>query len=96
MSIQPFRSITLSLLLSCACSTAWSESAVKPVVNKEYLPVLLDLIAAATNSIDFLQLEYHDDATALRIDAALAEAVKCGVRVRGLLDDGVDFNAGSL
>ncbi len=75
---------------------AWADVAVQPVVNREYLPALLELIAGATNSIEFLQLEYHDDATALRIDAALAEAVKRGVRVRGLLDDGVDFNAASV
>jgi phosphatidylserine/phosphatidylglycerophosphate/cardiolipin synthase-like enzyme len=96
MSISNFRRVALGFLLSCACSSAWAASAVQPVVNKEYLPVLLDLIAAATNSIDFLQLEYHDDATALRIDAALAEAVKRGVKVRGVLDDGVDFNAAAV
>ena len=65
-------------------------------MGRRVLPVLLDLIAGATNSVEFLQLEYHDDRTALRIDVALAEAVKRGVRVRGILDDGVDFNTGGL
>ena len=96
MSISLSRRIVLGFLLVCAGSPVRASEAVKPVVNREYLPVLLDLIAAATNSIEFLQLEYHDDSTALRIDAALAEAVRRGVRVRGLLDDGVDFNAASV
>jgi phosphatidylserine/phosphatidylglycerophosphate/cardiolipin synthase-like enzyme len=96
MNLRMSRRLALSFLLCCACTPAGADATIKPVVNQEYLPVLLDLIAGAARSIDFLQLEYHDDATALRIDAALAAAVKRGVRVRGLLDDGVDFNAGSL
>jgi len=93
MNMHLSRRIVLSLLLFCACSPVRAHEVVKPVVNKEYLPVLLDLIARATNSIEFLQLEYHDDLTTLRIDTALAEAVQRGVRVRGILDDGIDFNA---
>ncbi len=96
MSINLSRRMALSLLLFCACSPVWGAAPVQPVVNQDYLPVLLELIAGATHSIEFLQLEYHDDLTALRIDAALAEAVKRGVRVRGLLDDGIDFNADGL
>jgi phosphatidylserine/phosphatidylglycerophosphate/cardiolipin synthase-like enzyme len=88
--------IALGFLLLGSCSPAGAGPAVQPVVNQEYLPVLLDLIAAATNSIEFLQLEYHDDRTSLRLDAALAGAVKRGVKVRGLLDDGVDFNAAAV
>ena len=83
-------------LLCCASAPAWAGRPVEPVVNLEYLPVLLDLIAAATNTIDFLQLEVHGDRTVSRIEAALAEAVKRGVRVRGILDDGVDFNAAGV
>lgn len=96
MTIHLFRRIVLGFLLFCAGSPVWASEAVRPVVNTEYLPVLLDLIAGATNSIEFLQLEVHDDRTALRIEAALAEAVRRGVRVRGILDDGVDFNAASV
>jgi len=96
MNMHLSRRIVLSLLLFCACSPVRAHEVVKPVVNKEYLPALLDLIAQATNSIEFLQLEYHDDLTSLRIDAALADAVQRGVCVRGILDDGIDFNAESL
>ena len=65
-------------------------------MNREYLPAVLDLINAATNTIEFLQLEMHDDRAVQAIEAALAAAVKRGVRVRGLLDDGVDFNAAAV
>ena len=83
-------------LLCCASAPAWAGRTVEPVVNREYLPAVLDLINAATNSIDFLQLEMHDDRAVRAIEAALAEAVKRGVRVRGMLDDGVDFNAAAV
>ena len=79
-----------------AASSAWAGPTIQPVVNREYLPAVLDLINAATNSIEFLQLEMHDDRAVQAIEAALAAAVKRGVRVRGLLDDGVDFNAASV
>ncbi len=76
-------------------ASGWAEGVVRPVVNREYLPAVLELIAGATNSIDFLQLEHHDDRTVRQIEAALAEAVRRGVKVRGMLDDGVEFNAAS-
>lgn len=69
---------------------------VQPVVNREYLPAVLELINGATNSIEFVQLECHDDRAVQAIEAALAAAVKRGVKVRGLLDDGVDFNAAAV
>lgn len=96
MSIRLSRRIVLGFLLFGAGSSAWAGPAVQPVVNQEYLPVLLELVASATNSIDFLQLECHGDRTEGRIEAALAEAVKRGVAVRGILDDGVDFNAAAV
>ena len=96
MNMLPFRCVVLGFLLFCAGASAGAAEAVRPVVNREYLPEVLDLIAAATNSIEFLQLEMHDDRAVQAIEAALASAVKRGVRVRGLLDDGVDFNAAAV
>lgn len=94
MSMRPFRCVVLGLGLVCA--SAGAAEPVRPVVNREYLPAVLDLIAAATNSIEFLQLEMHDDRAVRAIEAALAAAVRRGVRVRGMLDDGVDFNAAAV
>ena len=85
----------LMVLLLVRASVGAGE-AVRPVVNREYLPAVLDLINGATNSIEFVQLEMHEDRAVQAIEAALAAAVKRGVRVRGLLDDGVDFNAAAV
>ena len=74
-----------------AAAPGWAD--VKPVVNREYLPAVLQLIAEAKQTIDFLQLEYHDDKVMRQVESALAEAVKRGVKVRGLLENGIDFNA---
>ncbi len=89
-----FRWLVMVLLLVRA--SAGAGESVQPVVNREYLPAVLDLINAATNSIDVVQLEMHDDRAVQAIEAALAAAVKRGVKVRGLLDDGVDFNAAAV
>ena len=86
----------LIVLLLVRMSAAGAGEPVRPVVNREYLPAVLDLINGATNSIEFLQLEMHDDRAVQAIEAALAAAVKRGVRVRGMLDDGVDFNAAAV
>lgn len=94
MNMLPFRCVVLGVWLGCA--SVWAAEPVRPVVNREYLPAVLDLINAATNSIEFLQLEVHDDRAVKAIEAALAEAVKRGVKVRGMLDDGVDFNAAAV
>mgnify|MGYP003589043890 CR=1 FL=1 len=88
------RGIALTFLL--IRMSAGAGEAVRPVVNRDYLPAVLDLINGATNSIEFLQLEMHDDRAVQAIEAALAAAVKRGVRVRGMLDDGVDFNAAAV
>ena len=89
-----FRGIVLAFLWVRA--SAGAGEPVRPVVNRDYLPAVLDLINGATNSIEFLQLEMHDDRAVQAIEAALAAAVKRGVRVRGMLDDGVDFNAAAV
>ena len=94
MNKSPFRGWVLAFLWVCV--PAWAGEAVRPVVNRDYLPAVLDLINGATNSIEFLQLEMHDDRAVQAIEAALAVAVKRGVRVRGMLDDGVDFNAAAV
>lgn len=96
MNTFPIRRLALGFLLSCACWPAGAAPAVRPVVNREYLPAVLELIEAATNSIDIVQLEMHDDRAVQAIEAALAAAVKRGVKVRSLLDDGVDFNAAAV
>lgn len=96
MSTFPFRRILLGFLLSGGVLSAWAGPVVQPVVNREYLPAVLDLIAAATNSVDVVQLEMHDDRAVQAVEAALAAAVQRGVRVRVLLDDGVDFNAAAI
>lgn len=86
----------VGILLHCAGASAGAGEAVTPVVNREYLPAVLELIAAATNAIEFVQLECHGDATESRLEAALGAAVQRGVKVRGILDDGVDFNAAAV
>ena len=75
---------------------AQGAGTVQPVVNREYLPAALELINGATNTIEFIQLEMHDDRAVAAIEAALGAAAKRGVRVRGILDDGVDFNAAAV
>lgn len=96
MSMTLLRHIVVSALLGCAGMAAWAEGPVTPVVNRDYLPTVLALINSATNSIEYLHLEQHDGRAMRVIEAALGAAVKRGVTVRGLLDDGVDFNAAAV
>ena len=96
MSMNLVKRIVLGALLGCMGLSAWAEGAVTPVVNREYLPAVLALINSATNSIDYLHLEQHDGRAMRVIEAALGAAVKRGVAVRGLLDDGIDFNAAAV
>ena len=74
MNKWPFRCVVLGLGLVWA--TAGVGETVRPVVNRDYLPAVLDLINGATNSIEFLQLERHDDRAEQAIETALAAAVK--------------------
>ena len=96
MSMNLFRRVVLGGWVFCAGASAGAAEPVRTVVNREYLPAVLDLINGATNSIEFLQLEMHDDRAVQAIEAALAAAVRRGVKVRGMLDDGVDFNAAAV
>lgn len=82
--------------MCCVAAPIWAGGAIQPIVNRNYLPAVLDLINGATNSIEIVQLEQHDDRAVRAIEAALASAVKRGVKVRGLLDNGVDFNAAAV
>lgn len=50
------------------------------------------MIGEAKKSIDFIQLEFHYDPTVKRIQDALRQSLKRGVKVRGLLEDNIDFN----
>ena len=90
------RVLVLGILLAGTGVPARAAGTVQPVVNRDYLPAVLELINGATNSIEFIQLEMHDDRAVQAIEAALGAAVKRGVKVRGLLDDGVDFNAAAV
>ena len=85
----------LRVVTALVLLVAPSGAAVRPVVNRDYLPALLELIEGAERSIEFLQLEYHDDRAMRRVEAALAAALARGVRVRGLLEDGIAFNDAS-
>ncbi|MDD5555993.1 MAG: phospholipase D-like domain-containing protein [bacterium] len=67
-----------------------------PVVNAEYLPALLAIIGRARTGIDFIQLMFHYDPAVRQVQDALREAHGRGVRVRGLIDDGIGFNATSV
>ncbi len=69
---------------------------IRPVVNRDYLPAVLALIEGAKQTIDFIQLEFHYDPTVKRIQDALGAAARRGVRVRGLIDNSIDFNRKSL
>lgn len=86
----------LALGLGLAAGGAPARAAVTPIVNRDYLPTVLGLIHSATQSIEFIQLECNDDRIMAQVEEALAVAVRRGVTVRGLLDDGVDFNAAAV
>lgn len=65
---------------------------IDPVVDRGYLSTVLQIIGDARKTIDFIQLEFHYDPTVKQIQDALREALKRGVKVRGLIEDGLDFN----
>jgi phosphatidylserine/phosphatidylglycerophosphate/cardiolipin synthase-like enzyme len=67
-----------------------------PVVNREYLPTVLELIRGAEKNIDFIQLEFHYDPAVKKVQDALREAVSRGVRVRGIIDNRIGFNVTSI
>lgn len=87
----------LALLLPRALPAAGSEGAqeIVPVVNAEYLPALLAILGKAEKDIEFIQLEFHYDPAVRKIQDAMREALKRGVRVRGLIEDRISFNVAS-
>jgi phosphatidylserine/phosphatidylglycerophosphate/cardiolipin synthase-like enzyme len=60
---------------------------VKPVVNRGYLPVLLEMIDNAGESIEFIQLGFNYDPTVKKVQDSLKAAVERGVKVRGILEN---------
>lgn len=80
-------------IASCVFPRGGGRREIVPVVNRDYFPALMEMIAKARKTIDFIQLEWHyTPETVGRIQDALRDAVGRGVRVRGLLEDGIDFN----
>lgn len=69
---------------------------IAPVVNKKYLPTLLAMINGAKKRVDFIQLEWQYKPAVKRIQDALRVALKRGVRVRGLIEDHIEFNVRSV
>ena len=60
---------------------------VKPVVNRGYLPVILEMIDNAGESIEFIQLGFNYDPTVKKVQDSLKAAVERGVKVRGILEN---------
>ena len=85
-------SYLLLFLFISTTGTASEEPVIKPVVNRDYLPAVMEMINGAEKSIEFIQLEFHYDPTVKKIQNALREAVKRGVTVRGILEDKIYFN----
>ena len=84
------------LSLPPGARAAQRSQEIVPIVNKRYLPTLLDLIGGARKSIDFIQLEWQYKPEVKRIQEALAAAVKRGVKVRGLIENRIEFNPTSV
>ncbi|MCX6356763.1 MAG: phospholipase D-like domain-containing protein [Candidatus Aureabacteria bacterium] len=88
---------TLALCAACVslCGAAVPVQEIIAVVNDQYLPAALEGIASARSTIEFIQLEFHyvdRDSAVKKIAEAMGAAVKRGVKVRGIIDDGIDFN----
>jgi phosphatidylserine/phosphatidylglycerophosphate/cardiolipin synthase-like enzyme len=60
---------------------------VKPVVDRDYLPVILEMIDNAGESIEFIQLGFNYDPTVKKVQDSLKAAVERGVKVRGILEN---------
>ncbi|MEI6633979.1 MAG: phospholipase D-like domain-containing protein [Chlamydiota bacterium] len=86
-------------LLGCAASPRAEirKQEIVPVVNRDYFPALMGMLGKSRKSVDFIQLEWHyTPETVGKIQDALQAAVKRGVRVRGLVDNGISFNPRSV
>jgi len=85
----------LALAVSLPLLAAGEKQEIVPVVNTGYLPALLGLIDRAQKGIDFIQLEWQYRPDVKKVQDHLRGAMKRGVRVRGLLENKIRFNATS-
>lgn len=69
-----------------------SPREVQPVLNRDYLPVLLDLINSSQKSIYICHFLWNPDATTNKIKSALYQAINRGVEVKVLLEDSLKQN----
>ncbi len=93
----------IAALLVCLCGcgaptpAAAPRGAVVPVVNRDYFPTLMQMIEGAQKTVEFIQLEWHyTPETVGKIQEALRDAGRRGVRVRGLIEDHISFNPRSV
>ncbi len=78
------------LIFSAAQPAPASDSyPVRAVVNREYLPTVLDMIASAQTSLRIIQYEYVSHGAVRKIEEAILSAARRGVDVRILIDDTV-------
>lgn len=68
----------------------------RAVINREYLPAVLEMIGSAQKSIHVIQYEYVHYGAVRQIESALIDAVRRGVKVRMILDDTVDHTKKSI
>ncbi len=66
---------------------------VYPVVNNQYLPVLIDLINSSKKSIYICHFLWNPDSTTNKIKNAVYEAINRGVKVRVILEDSLKQNS---
>jgi len=89
--------VVLISSISClSLPSSMSNQKIIPVVNTQYLPMILSMIEGAKKSIDFIQLEFHYDPAVKQVQDSLRAAVGRGVRVRGLLENNIKFNVKSV
>lgn len=97
MRTVPFFSFLLALSLSCvlhqyatASTTDDSpEESIRPVLNREYLPTVLEMLASAQISVRIIQYEYVSHGAVRDIEQAILAAARRGVDVKMLVDDTV-------
>jgi phosphatidylserine/phosphatidylglycerophosphate/cardiolipin synthase-like enzyme len=69
---------------------------VRPVANRDYMPVLLESLRTARSSVKVAHFEFHPDETTEIIAKAMGSAAKRGVSVRVLIESSLDFNKEGL
>ncbi len=86
----------LSIAAGCGLASAADPAAPRAVLNRDYLPAVLDMIGSAKKTIQVIQYEYVDYGAVRQIEAVLAAAVGRGVSVRMILDDTVKSTRRSI